>query len=82
MEIFCCFISKNKEQVKIVQEDEDGKEDIINCGHPVELISTLLRKLGGVASVNQLCQVKADSTFYMYNLYLSMPHNVKVASPL
>ena len=80
MESFCCFIFKNKKQVKIVQEDEDGNKDIINCGHPVELISTLLRKLGGAASVNQLCQVRKDSA--CYNVYVSMPCNVIVALPL
>ena len=54
------FVWKSEKPVKIVEEDKDGKKDIVNCSHPVELISTLLRKLGGTASVNQLCQVRAD----------------------
>lgn len=45
--------------MKVVREDDDGKEDVINCGHPVELITALLKKLGGAATVNQLCQVTA-----------------------
>lgn len=47
--------------MKIVEEDKDGKKEVVNCGYPVELISTLLRELGGTASVNQLCQVRADA---------------------
>ncbi|XP_074622517.1 ubiquitin carboxyl-terminal hydrolase 40-like isoform X2 [Acropora palmata] len=46
----------DKEPVKIVHEDEKGRENFFNCDHPVDLLSTLLRKLGGTASVNQLCQ--------------------------
>lgn len=54
------FVSKGKEQVKIVREDDNGQKDVIHCGNPVELITTLLKKLGGAASVNQLCQVTDD----------------------
>lgn len=46
--------------MRVVREGEDGQKDVINCGHPVDLITTLLRKLGGGASVNQLCQVTDD----------------------
>ena len=49
--------------MSIVQEDDDGQKDVINCSHPVELIAALLRKLGGSASVNQLCQVKYSATY-------------------
>ena len=49
---------KEKKQVKVVKEDDGGEEDVINCGNPVDLIISLLKKLGGAASVNQLCQVK------------------------
>lgn len=54
------FVSKEKEQVRVVREDDSGKRDVIYCDHPVELIVTLLEKLGGTASVNQLCQVTND----------------------
>lgn len=54
------FVSKNKEQVRVVREDDSGKKDVIHCDHPVDLIVTLLKKLGGTASVNQLCQVTDD----------------------
>ena len=57
------FVFKEKEQVKVVREDDDGKEDVINCGHPVDLITALLKKLGGSATVNQLCQVTASAVF-------------------
>ena len=53
------FVSKEKEQVRVVRDDS-GKEDVIYCDHPVDLIVTLLKKLGGTASVNQLCQVTND----------------------
>ena len=43
-----------------MREDDSGKRDVIYCDHPVELIVTLLNKLGGTASVNQLCQVTND----------------------
>lgn len=60
--VFCTtFVSKSKNPVKIVEEDKDDKKGVVNCGYPVELISTLLRELGGTASVNQLCQVRADA---------------------
>lgn len=49
---------KVKKQVKVVKEDDGGEKDVINCGNPVDLITSLLKKLGGAASVNQLCQVK------------------------
>lgn len=54
------FVSKEKEQVRVVREDDTGQKDVIHCGHPVDLITTLLKKLGGAASVNQLCQVTHD----------------------
>ena len=54
------FVSKEKEQVRIVREDDSGKKDVIYCDQPVDLIVTLLKKLGGTASVNQLCQVTND----------------------
>jgi len=57
---FFCFVSKEKEQVRVVREDDSGKRDVIYCDHPVELIVTLLKKLGGTASVSQLCQVTND----------------------
>ena len=45
--------------MRIVQGEDDSQENIVvNSGDPVELIVALLRKLGGAASVNQLCQVK------------------------
>ena len=50
--------------MRIAHEDDNG-EDIISCGHPVELISTLLKKLGGAASVNQLCQVERGPIYYV-----------------
>ena len=57
------FLSKDKEQVRIVQGEDDSQEDVVvNSGDPVELIVALLRKLGGAASVNQLCQVKDTIT--------------------
>ena len=56
----CFFVSKEKEQVRVVREDDGGKKDVIYCDHPVDLIVTLLKKLGGTASVNQLCQVTVD----------------------
>lgn len=45
--------------MKVVRENDGGEKDFINCGNPVDLIISLLKKLGGTASVNQLCQVKA-----------------------
>lgn len=54
------FSFKEKEQVKVVREDDSGQKDVIQCGYPVELITTLLKKLGGAATVNQLCQVTHD----------------------
>lgn len=57
--ILVAFLSKDKEQVRIVQGEDDSQENVVvNSGNPVELIVALLRKLGGAASVNQLCQVK------------------------
>jgi len=56
----CYFVSKEKEQVRVVREDDSGKKDVIYCDHPVDLMVTLLKKLGGTASVNQLCQVTDD----------------------
>ena len=57
------FLSKDKEQVRIVQGEDDSQENVVvNSGDPVELIVALLRKLGGAASVNQLCQVKDTIT--------------------
>lgn len=44
--------------MKVVKEDDVDEKDVINCGNPVDLITSLLKKLGGAASVNQLCQVK------------------------
>ena len=43
--------------MKVVRDDDSGKKDVIYCDHPVDLLGTLLKKLGGTASVNQLCQV-------------------------
>ena len=54
------FVSKEKEQMRVVREDDSGKKDVIYCDHPVDLMATLLKKLGGAASVNQLCQVTND----------------------
>lgn len=54
------FVSKEKEQVRVEREDDSGQKDVIYCDHPVDLIVTLLKKLGGTASVNQLCQVTSD----------------------
>lgn len=59
----CYFASKEKEQVRVVKEDDSGKKDVIYCDHPVDLIVTLLKKLGGTASVNQLCQVTNDADY-------------------
>ena len=57
--LLVAFLSKDKEQVRIVQGEDDSQENVVvNSGDPVELIVALLRKLGGAASVNQLCQVK------------------------
>ena len=57
------FLSKDKQQVRIVLGEDDSQEDVVvNSGDPVELIVALLRKLGGAASVNQLCQVKDTIT--------------------
>ena len=57
--LLVAFLSKDKQQVRIVQGEDDSQEDVVvNSGNPVELIVALLRKLGGAASVNQLCQVK------------------------
>ena len=57
------FVSKEKEQVRVVREDDSRKKDVIYCDDPVDLMLTLLRKLGGTASVNQLCQVTDDDDF-------------------
>lgn len=46
--------------MRVVREDDSGKEDVIHCDQPMDLIVTLLKKLGGTASVNQLCQVTDD----------------------
>lgn len=46
--------------MRVVREDDSGKKDVIHCDQPVDLIVTLLKKLGGTASVNQLCQVTDD----------------------
>lgn len=46
--------------MRVVREDDSGKRDVIFSDHPVELIVTLLKKLGGAATVNQLCQVTND----------------------
>ena len=57
--LLVAFLSKDKQQVRIVQGEDDSQENVVvNSGNPVELIVALLRKLGGAASVNQLCQVK------------------------
>ena len=57
--LLVAFLSKDKEQVRIVQGEDDSQENVVvNSGNPVELIVALLRKLRGAASVNQLCQVK------------------------
>jgi len=61
------FVSKEKEQVRVVKEDDSGKKDVIYCEHPVDLIVTLLKKLGGTASVNQLCQVTSDVDYWIAN---------------
>ena len=63
--------------MKIVHEDEKGRENFFNCDHPVDLLSTLLRKLGGTASVNQLCQVKVSFhcwqiTGYYLTVYVTL----------
>ena len=61
--LLVAFLSKDQEQVRIVQGEDDSQEDVVvNSGDPVELIVALLRKLGGAASVNQLCQVKDTIT--------------------
>ena len=58
------FLSKDKEQVRIVQGEDDSQENVVvNSGDPVELIVALLTKLGGAASVNQLCQVKDTANY-------------------
>lgn len=44
--------------MKVVKEDDGDEKDVINCGNPVDLITSLLKKLGGAVSVCQLCQVK------------------------
>ena len=54
------FPLKEKAQVRVVREGNSAQKDVIQCGHPVELITTLLEKLGGAATVNQLCQVTHD----------------------
>nr|XP_058972797.1 ubiquitin carboxyl-terminal hydrolase 40-like [Pocillopora verrucosa] len=56
-----------KKQVKVVKEDDGGEEDVINCGNPVDLIISLLKKLGGAASVNQLCQYMSKETGISWN---------------
>ena len=61
--LLVAFLSKDKEQVRIVQGEDDSQENVVvNSGNPVELIVALLRKLRGTASVNQLCQVKDTIT--------------------
>ena len=61
--LLVAFLSKDKQQVRIVLGEDDSQEDVVvNSGDPVELIVALLRKLGGAASVNQLCQVKDTIT--------------------
>ena len=63
--LLVAFLSKDKEQVRIVQGEDDSQENVVvNSGNPVELIVALLRKLGGAASVNQLCQVKDTANYY------------------
>ena len=63
--LLVAFLSKDKQQVRIVQGEDDSQEDVVvNSGDPVELIVALLRKLGGAASVNQLCQVKDTANYY------------------
>ena len=57
------FVTKEKEQGKVVRDDDSGKKDVIYCDHPVDLLVTLLKKLGGTASVNQLCQVTVDVNY-------------------
>ena len=49
--------------MKVVRDDDSGKKDVIYCDHPVDLLGTLLKKLGGTASVNQLCQVTDDVNY-------------------
>ncbi|KAJ7354770.1 ubiquitin-like protein-specific protease [Desmophyllum pertusum] len=61
------WCSPETQQVRVVREGEDGQKDVINCGHPVDLITTLLRKLGGAASVNQLCQCMSKETGISWN---------------
>ncbi|XP_078377016.1 ubiquitin carboxyl-terminal hydrolase 40-like isoform X2 [Oculina patagonica] len=56
-----------KEQVTVVREDDNRQKDVIQCGHPVELITTLLKKLGGAASVNQLCQCMSKEAGISWN---------------
>lgn len=62
--LLVAFLSKDKEQVRIVQGEDDSQENVVvNSGDPVELIVALLIKLGGAASVNQLCQVKDTANY-------------------
>lgn len=62
--LLVAFLSKDKEQVRIVQGEDDSQENVVvNSGDPVELIVALLRKLGGAASVNQLCQVNDTANY-------------------
>lgn len=56
-----------KEQVRVEREDDSGQKDVIYCDHPVDLIVTLLKKLGGAASVNQLCQCMSKETGTSWN---------------
>lgn len=56
-----------KEQMKVVRENDGGEKDFMNCGNPVDLIISLLKKLGGAASVNQLCQCMSKETGISWN---------------
>ncbi|CAH3155916.1 unnamed protein product [Porites evermanni] len=62
------WFEPDKEQVRIVQGEDDSQENVVvNSGDPVELIVALLRKLGGAASVNQLCQCMSKDTGISWN---------------
>ena len=52
------LICQEEEELQVTRKKDDGQVDVINCNNPVELISALLRKMGGAASMDQLCQVR------------------------
>ena len=43
--------------MKVVQRGGTGRDTVVSCDNPVDLMRQLLIQLGGSATLDQLCQV-------------------------